>query len=95
MFIPRLLKLPLHHSLFLFGARGTGKSTLLQKLFPDSHTLRLDLLDIETEERLARRPRELVDIVHALPSSIKHVLIDAIQKIPKLLDTVHLLIEEK
>lgn len=95
MFIQRLLTLPKTHSFFLFGARGTGKSTLLNECFSSENTLCLDLLNIEVEERLARRPNELIDIVHALPEEVTHIMIDEIQKIPKLLDIVHLLIEEK
>lgn len=94
MFIQRLLKLSKTQSFFLFGARGTGKSTLLNQCFVEN-TLRLDLLNIETEERLARNPQALMDIVHALSDEITHVVIDEIQKIPKLLDVVHSLIEEK
>ncbi len=95
MFIQRLLKLSKHHSLLLFGARGTGKSTLLYQNFPEEKTLRIDLLEAEMEMRLSQNPDELRQIVHALPEEITHVIIDEVQKIPKLLDIIHLLIEEK
>lgn len=95
MFIQRLLTLSKRHSVLLFGARGTGKSTLLQQLFPVEQVKRFDLLEAETEMRLSQNPDELRNIVYALPEDITHVIIDEVQKIPKLLDIIHLLIEEK
>lgn len=92
--LKRLLTLPKARSFFLFGARGTGKSTLLQHQFKQSNSVWIDLLDPEEEERFARHPNELRDIVMALDSKIQHVIIDEIQKIPKLLDVVHSLIEK-
>ena len=89
----RSLKLPNNHSLILFGARGTGKSTLLKQLFTPQNTLWIDLLNPSEEERFSRDPEELRAIVLALPPSIQHVVVDEIQKIPKLLDVIHGLIE--
>lgn len=87
---PRLLNLPTEHSLFLFGARNTGKSTLVNALYAKC-SITLDLLNKKTEARFWRNPDELVDIVLALPESITHVVIDEIQKNPALLDVVHAL----
>ncbi len=56
----RTLKLPIKHSFFLFGARGTGKSTLLRHHFHDPTTLIIDLLIPEIEDRLIRNPSELL-----------------------------------
>jgi predicted AAA+ superfamily ATPase len=92
--LPRLLNLPKNQSFFLFGARGTGKSTLLRKQFSGDQTLWIDLLDPEEEDRLARNPKDLYAQVIALPDKVTHVVIDEIQKIPKLLDVIHKLIEE-
>src|SRR5437868_6015630 len=91
---PRLLKLPTRQSFFLFGARSTGKSTLIAKQFNSKSSLWIDLLDLEQEERLSRNPSELETWVMALPPEITHVVIDEIQKIPKLLNLVHRLIEK-
>lgn len=55
----------------------------------------LDLLDSDNESLFLRNPSELYAIVNALPETITHVIIDEIQKVPKLLDEVHRLIEEK
>src|SRR4051812_20562570 len=95
MLIQRLLAPSLRQHFFLFGARGVGKSTLLAKLFPSAIAHTVNLLDPMTEERLSINPGELRDIVRALPVNITHIIIDEIQKIPKLLDVVHILIEEK
>ena len=85
---PRLLTLPKDHSLFLFGARNTGKSTLVKEIYGDS-CLTLDLLKKKTEARFLRNPDELYDIVMGLSDEITHVIIDEVQKIPALLDVVH------
>jgi predicted AAA+ superfamily ATPase len=91
--IKRLLKLPEHQSFFLFGARSTGKSTLIEALFDHTNSLWLDLLDPLLEDKFARDPSELRALVMGLSSHIKYVVIDEIQKVPKLLDVVHSLIE--
>jgi predicted AAA+ superfamily ATPase len=91
----RLLQLPENKSFFLFGARGVGKSTLLRQFFPEESTLTINLLGAEEESRFSRHPEELAILARSLPSSKKRIIIDEIQKIPKLLDIVHILIEEK
>lgn len=78
----------------MFGARGTGKSTLLQQLFLPDNCLWLNLLDPEQEARFALNPKELINLVLALPKKITHVIIDEVQKVPKLLDAVHFLCEK-
>jgi len=89
--VNRIAKLPKKGSFFLFGARGTGKTTLL--LRHDPKALYINLLKADEEEALSRSPRELRERVLALPRERK-IIIDEIQKIPKLLDEVHQLIEE-
>jgi predicted AAA+ superfamily ATPase len=88
----RSLTLPKSHSFFLFGARGTGKSTWIKHLFKQDAYV-IDLLNAEWEERLNMHPQSLLHIVENLPEHITHIIIDEVQKIPKLLDIVHLLIE--
>lgn len=89
----RLLNLPGHKSCFLFGARGTGKSTLLRATLPPASTVVFNLLEADTEDRLARDPRALEREVLALPPTLTHVVVDEVQKLPRLLDAVHNLIE--
>ena len=91
--LQRFLKLPKNQSFFLFGPRGSGKSTLINNTFNNRKTMLLNLLDPVLEERLARNPKLLIEMINAAGKSINHVFIDEVQKIPKLLDLVHLLIE--
>lgn len=88
---PRILELDTllqHKSLFLFGARQTGKSTLLHQRFPDA--VYFDLLEADTFRELTARPEYMRQTI---PSGTKIVVIDEVQKLPSLLDEVHLLIE--
>ena len=89
----RLIKLPIDRSCFLFGARGTGKSTLLRTILSPASTVVFNLLEADTEDRLARDPRTLEREVLALPPTITHVVVDEVQKLPRLLDAVHNLLE--
>lgn len=91
----RLLNLSKTQHLFLFGARGTGKSTLLKSSLKPEETLILDLLSSTLESRFSRDPDSLREMVHGLSDEIHTVVIDEIQKVPRLLDVVHSLIEEK
>lgn len=89
----RLLKLPKNRSCFLLGARGVGKSTLLRATFPGDATRTYNLLEVDTEERLNRDPRALEREVLSLSPVITHVVIDEVQRAPRLLDVVHNLLE--
>jgi predicted AAA+ superfamily ATPase len=95
--VKRILNTPKTHSFFLFGARATGKSTLIKTLFDveSPQCLYLDLLDPETERRLATHPEQLQEMIAAIKPNPQWVIIDEIQKIPKLLDVVHKIIFEK
>ena len=92
---PRLLSLPKKRSLFLFGARNTGKSTLVEEEFGGETSIFFDLLDPETEARFASDPNEFYNTIKALPNHITHVILDEIQKIPALLDSVQRLMKDK
>lgn len=89
--IERLLKVAdaQEESVFLFGARQTGKTTLLLELFPYNRFY--DLLETDTYERLRRNPALLrQELAHCKVGEI--VIIDEIQLIPELLNEVHWLI---
>jgi len=73
-------------SFFLWGARQTGKSTLLKTQFPDA--LKFDLLLSDEYERFKRSPQLLREIVLA-DDADRMVIIDEIQRIPELLNEVH------
>lgn len=77
---------------FLFGPRGTGKSTFLREAFADA--LWLDLLQPEVHQRFAARPDRLRDLVDGNPEA-RAVVIDEVQRVPALLDVVHHLIERR
>ncbi|MBI2346064.1 MAG: ATP-binding protein [Deltaproteobacteria bacterium] len=83
----------LNHSFFLFGPRGTGKTFFLQQKFASQKTFWLDLLDPLTEERYALRPGALRDEILKQHKGLDWVVIDEVQKLPRLLDIVHQLIE--
>ena len=76
-------------SVFLWGARQVGKSTLVKKLFPDAKIY--DLLKSDEYSRLLRRPQLLREELMSYDET-NVVVIDEIQKIPALLDEVHWLI---
>jgi predicted AAA+ superfamily ATPase len=78
-------------SFFLFGPRGTGKSTLLRTLFPDA--LFLDLLEPNLLRRFMARPERLHEVLAGQEKAPSVVVIDEVQKAPALLDVVHQLLE--
>jgi len=90
-YIKRVFREP-KESYFLFGPRGTGKSTLTENNHPSA--LFIDLRLAEIRYRLAAHPDLLVELVTARPNGTV-IVIDEIQKIPELLSIVHMLIEKK
>ncbi len=87
----RTLKLPSDKSFFLFGPRGTGKSTLLGSAFPDA--VFFDLLDLSVYSELLAHPERLETL--SAPRKPARIVIDEIQRVPALLDEVHRLIEKR
>ncbi len=89
------IKTPQEQSIFLWGARQTGKSSYLKEKFPNS--VYIDLLKTETLVQFARSPNLLREELLALPPEKfkTPVIIDEIQKVPALLNEVHWLIENK
>lgn len=80
---------PPRKSLFLFGPRGTGKSTWVRQRFPAA--VRVDLLDAELYRTLLAAPERLTQLIP--PGHDDWVIIDEVQKAPGLLDEVHRQIE--
>ena len=85
----RLLPTPTH-SAFLFGPRGTGKSTWLRQRFPRAPYY--DLLDTGEALRLIKDPGSLYRELSLRPEG-SWAVIDEVQKAPALLDEVHRLME--
>ena len=93
--VDRIVKPLNNNSFFLFGARGTGKTYLLRRLLDPKTTLEINLLEAEQEERLALEPDYLHSKIKAFKGELSTVFIDEVQKIPKLLDVVHDVIEKR
>ena len=79
-------------SIFLFGARQTGKSTILRQQFPNS--IYLDLLDTSLKNRFFKKPSLLYEMLHEKEEGTL-VIIDEIPEVPELLNEVHRLISER
>lgn len=79
-------------SVFLWGARQVGKTTLLENQFPNARYY--DLLQSAEFERFFRRPSLLSEELETATEG-ELVIIDEIQKVPQLLDEVHRLIYRK
>lgn len=78
-------------SFFLFGPRGTGKTTWVRSSLPDA--VYLDLLESELFNDLTANPQRLESF---LPSNRNGwVIVDEVQRIPELLNEVHRLIEAR
>jgi len=86
----RHLKLP-ERSFFLFGPRGTGKTTWLRQVLPDA--LWFDLLRTQTFLALSHQPELFRQQVEVLPRG-SWVVVDEIQRAPALLNEIHALIAE-
>jgi predicted AAA+ superfamily ATPase len=91
MYYSRLLDL-CNKSFFLFGPRGSGKTTWIRHNLPDAK--RIDLLDEEIYQRYLADPGAFAAELRAV-SAGSWVVVDEIQRIPNLLNEVHRFIEEK
>lgn len=90
--ISRFFRPPDHQSYFLFGPRGTGKSTWLLQHYPNA--LWVNLLEPQEFRLYLTRPESLRELIDGYPDK-KIVVIDEIQQVPALLLLIHALIEEK
>ncbi|MCB0341239.1 MAG: ATP-binding protein [Pseudobdellovibrionaceae bacterium] len=86
--VNRAINLSKSRSFFLFGARGTGKTSLLQQEFVGHPgVLYIDLLKPSKEDLYRLYPETLAHQIEA--ETFEWVIVDEIQKLPKLLDLVH------
>ncbi len=79
-------------SFFLFGPRGTGKSTWLRANLPAA--LFIDLLDEATYQSFLADPASFADQIRAVEPE-RVVVVDEVQRLPQLLNEVHRAIEER
>jgi uncharacterized protein len=77
---------PPERTSFLFGPRGTGKSTIARQWFPDALTL--DLRAGPLARSLVAEPERLHGMLAAEPAE-RWVVLDEIARVPALLDVVH------
>ncbi len=77
---------------FLLGPRGTGKTSWTRTIYPEAS--RVDLLDPETMRLLSTKPERLRELIDG-NKGVQQVIIDEVQKLPQVLEVVHLIIEEK
>lgn len=86
----RIIKLPLRRSFFLFGLRGSGKTALLKKRLPQA--LYIDLLEEELYQSYLSDISKFYKQIQAIKKK-GIVVVDEIQRMPRLLNEVHRLIE--
>ena len=77
---------------FLFGPRGTGKSTWIKAHYDDC--LIIDMLEPENLRYYKAKPERLREAINANPNK-RVIVIDEVEKVPEVLTVVHSLIEEK
>jgi predicted AAA+ superfamily ATPase len=94
----RLLNPIKTRSFFIFGARGVGKTSWLNAHFKSKKCLWVDLLDEESYERYSLSPQLLdaelaqLKLKRKLP---KYVIIDEVQRVPRLLNVAQKWIQQK
>jgi predicted AAA+ superfamily ATPase len=81
-----------NESYFLFGPRGTGKTTWLKMNYPDA--LYIDLLSTNAYISYTASPERIKELVYGNPDK-KTIIIDEVQRVPGILTIVHQIIEEK
>lgn len=88
--VSRFLQLP-DQSFFLFGPRGTGKSTWMWHRFPNA--LFIDLLKPDVYREMSARPERLAELIGGSPRA-ETIVLGEVQRVPELLNVVHSLIEQ-
>ncbi len=90
--IKRNYNLSKSRSFFLLGPRGVGKSTLLRQHFKDVKCFNVNLLESDVERRLAANPERILEEWNGQTQEVKNskwIVVDEVQRIPRILDAVH------
>ena len=82
------------NSFFLFGPRGAGKTTFLHQKYSSENTLFIDLLDHKIFDELTLDPSRFDSMILHKDNQKKSVIIDEIQRMPRLLDSVQRFIQK-
>jgi len=93
--IQRACKLSKTNSFFLFGPRGSGKISILDHEFSQKDSLFVDLLNIELFDQFILDPTRFEALIDLPEHKNKRVIIDEVQKLPKLLDVAHTQIQKR
>ena len=86
----RIINISENKNTFLFGVRGSGKTALLKRLFPSA--LYIDLLDESLYQNYLSDIGQFYETVNTFKNDAL-VIVDEIQRMPRLLNEVHRLIE--
>jgi predicted AAA+ superfamily ATPase len=91
----RIAKIKKNVSSIWFGARQTGKSTLIKGSLKGEKTFIVDLLDSSSYRKYLLSPEQFrPDVEYQIKKNgIKFVVVDEIQKLPLLTNEIHFLIE--
>ncbi len=92
--VRRSINILKNNSFFLFGARGVGKTKLIEATIPTEDRLIIDLLDPLEYETFSLNPGELSARLNDASNRVQWVVLDEVQKVPALLDVVHQFIEK-
>jgi len=82
------------NSFFLFGARGVGKTKLVESLIPAEQRMLIDFLDPLEYETFSLNPSELSARLTKAEDRYQWIVLDEVQRVPALLDVVHQFIEK-
>jgi predicted AAA+ superfamily ATPase len=85
-------------SFLLLGARGTGKTWLLNEQFKNIALIWVNLLDNKEFLKYQRRPEllrlEITEAIRVATPETPWVIIDEVQRVPQLLNEVHSMLED-
>jgi predicted AAA+ superfamily ATPase len=93
--IRRLCNFTKSNSFFLFGPRGAGKTTLILDQFSSEKAVYVDLLEIDLMDQLLMDPSRFKQIIDSPENYHKSVIVDEVQKFPRILDVVHSQIQSR